>query len=208
MVLDRIPVLLAIDDFQALYNPKTSYRDPHFSAIRPYHLAIPRILLELASGKRFFQRGAVLGALTTTDTKFPVTPELREVLELPAGRPRSAYGKRSRVLEEYADGLLNLPVPEQFSVKEAAAVFETWMKDHALSAREYLPLFSLLLLMLPFGTAANDELFLSKYTESGGNPKAFVWQGILGTLEGASPEGVDDSVPWPQLREGRVALAL
>ncbi|KAF9070753.1 mitochondrial ribosomal death-associated protein 3-domain-containing protein [Rhodocollybia butyracea] len=186
----KIPILLAIDDFQALYTPKSSYRDPHFSAIRPYHLALPRILLELASGKRFFQRGAVLGALTTTDPKFPVTQELKEVLELPIGKPRSAYGRRSRVLEEYAEGCMNLPVPEQFSVKEAAAVFEMWMKDQALTA------------------PANDEVFLSKYTESGGNPKAFVWQGILGTLEGASPEDVDESVPWPQLREGRVPLAL
>lgn len=50
---NRRPVLLAIDDFQALYC-QTSYRDPHFVHIRPHHLSVPRLLLEYASGKRQF----------------------------------------------------------------------------------------------------------------------------------------------------------
>lgn len=59
----------------------------------------------------------------------------------------------------------------------------------------------------PFSSiAANDELFLSKYTESGGNPKAFVWQGILGTLEGAPPV-MDETATWPQIWEGRIQQA-
>ncbi|KIK63998.1 hypothetical protein GYMLUDRAFT_40216 [Collybiopsis luxurians FD-317 M1] len=181
----QIPVLLAVDDFQAVYNIKTSYRDPHFSAIRPFHLAIPRYLLEFASGKRSFQKGAVLGALTANDPAFPVPNELMDQLGLPGLQPRTAYSKRSKTLQEYAQGLKNLPVPEEFSLKEAAAVFEMWMSDNALTA------------------PANDELFLSKYTESGGRPRAFVWQGILGTLEGAPPV-VDEKTLWPQMREGRI----
>jgi small subunit ribosomal protein S29 len=31
--------------------------------------------------------------------------------------------------------------------------------------------------------AANDELFLAKYTESGGNARDFVWKGLLSTLQ-------------------------
>ncbi|KAJ4482989.1 mitochondrial ribosomal death-associated protein 3-domain-containing protein [Lentinula edodes] len=183
----KIPVLLAVDDFQAIYNQKTAYRDPHFSAIRPYHLAIPRLILEFASGKRSFPKGAVLGALTAMDPAFPVTNELMDELNLPGLHPRSPYSKRSKILQEYARGLMNLPVPEEFSPREAASVFETWMRDNALTA------------------PGNDELFLAKYTESAGNPKAFVWQGILGTLEGAAPV-VNQNTPWPQLREGRIGI--
>jgi small subunit ribosomal protein S29 len=54
-VFTRYPVLLAIDDFQALYC-RTSYKDPRFSAIKSYHLSMPRLLLEYAGGKRSFVR--------------------------------------------------------------------------------------------------------------------------------------------------------
>lgn len=52
-VITRYPVMLAIDDFQALYC-KTSYKDPQFSTIKSYHLSMPRLLLEYASGKKSF----------------------------------------------------------------------------------------------------------------------------------------------------------
>lgn len=51
----RLPVLLAIDDFQALYNLST-YRDPYFKMVKAYHLTLPRTLLEFASGKQSFVR--------------------------------------------------------------------------------------------------------------------------------------------------------
>ena len=54
---DRFPVLLAIDDFQALYC-QSLYRDPYFKAVESYHLTLPRTLLEFASGKQSFVRGA------------------------------------------------------------------------------------------------------------------------------------------------------
>ncbi|KAJ3905135.1 mitochondrial ribosomal death-associated protein 3-domain-containing protein [Lentinula edodes] len=175
----KIPVLLAIDDFQAIYNQKTAYRDPHFSAIRPYHFAILHFILEFASGKWSFPKGAVLGPLTAMDPAFPATNEPMDELGLPGLHPRSPY--------KYVRGLMNLPVPEEFSPGEAALVFETWMRDNALTA------------------LGNDELLLAKYTESAGNPKAFVWQRILATLEGAAPV-VNQNTLWPQLREGCIAV--
>ena len=53
--LNRYPVLFAVDGFQALYH-KTKYRDPHFTPINSYHLSIPRLIMEYASGKRSFVR--------------------------------------------------------------------------------------------------------------------------------------------------------
>jgi len=49
----RIPVLLAIDDFQALFT-RTAYKTPHFQTIRAWHLSMPRLLLEYASGRKAF----------------------------------------------------------------------------------------------------------------------------------------------------------
>ncbi len=44
---------------------------------------------------------------------------------------------------------------------------------------------------------ANDALFLSKYTDSNGNPRNFVWNGLLRSLEG-SPLVIDRRKPYPQ----------
>ena len=62
----RYPVLLAIDDFNALYC-KSTYRDPQFHRIKSYHLSVPRLLLEYASGKKSF-----VGAPTFLRTDFPL----------------------------------------------------------------------------------------------------------------------------------------
>lgn len=51
---------------QALYG-KTAYRDPHFQAIHPYHLSLPRMLMEFASGKRSFVCPAVLVIMSPTN---------------------------------------------------------------------------------------------------------------------------------------------
>ncbi|KAF9464923.1 mitochondrial ribosomal death-associated protein 3-domain-containing protein [Collybia nuda] len=163
-VQTKHPVLLAVDDFQALYC-KTAYRDPHFSAIRPYHLAIPRLILDFASGKRSFAKGAVLGAITKSDTNYTVPLELQDALGLPYEQFTSPYDKRSKTLIEYTKGLRSMPVPAQLSVPEAASLFEVWMKDKAIVPTDY------------------DEIFLAKYTESSGNARDFVWKGLLETLQ-------------------------
>jgi small subunit ribosomal protein S29 len=152
---NRHPVLFAVDDFQAIYC-KTAYRDPHFNPIRPYHLALPRLILDYASGKRSFVRhttsgyiyvarlseipflffsqakGAFLGAITSSDPNYKIPIELHDALDLPPEQFKSPYDRRSRVLVEYAEGLKSLRVPEKLSIKEAASLFEIWMKDKAL----------------------------------------------------------------------------
>ncbi|KAG5642823.1 hypothetical protein DXG03_002082 [Asterophora parasitica] len=158
------PVLFAVDDFQSLYC-RTAYRDPHFVPIRPYHLSVPRLILDFASGKRSFARGAFVGAVTSSDTVFKLPLELKDALGLPHEHFRTPYDKRSRTLIEYTSGLKALHVPEQLSVSEAASLFEVWKDDKALVS------------------TLHDEVFLSKYTESSGNARDFVWKGLLSTLE-------------------------
>lgn len=48
-----VPVLLAIDDLQALYGTSLC-RDPEFNHIRALHLSMPRQILEYASGNSAF----------------------------------------------------------------------------------------------------------------------------------------------------------
>ena len=45
----------------------------------------------------------------------------------------SPYIKRSTELISYAEGLTNIPVPEALGVSEAAALFDVWTKDKAIS---------------------------------------------------------------------------
>lgn len=171
-LIHRHPVLLAVDDFQALFN-RTSYRDPHFKPIASYHLSLPRLLLSYTSGRRSFTKGAIIGSLDSSDPQFPITPELRSSLEIgmygesDMGKPTALwpYAKHSRFLSEYAEGLRNIRVPSGLSVHEAGGVYEIWMKHKAL------------------GSKAHDELFMAKYVESAGNARDFVWKGLLGTLQ-------------------------
>ncbi|KAG6883662.1 hypothetical protein C0993_004871 [Termitomyces sp. T159_Od127] len=158
------PVLFAVDDFQALYC-RTAYRDPHFVPIRPYHLSLPRTIMEYAAGKKSFAKGAFVGAVTASDTQYKLPLELRDALALPHERFDSPYDKRSRPLVEYTAGLRALGVPEQLSVAEAASLYEVWKDDRALVS------------------SMHDEAFLSKYTESNGNPRDFVWKGLLATFD-------------------------
>ncbi|KAG5637829.1 hypothetical protein H0H81_003100 [Sphagnurus paluster] len=160
----KSPVLFAVDDFQALYC-RTAYRDPHFVPIRPHHLSLPRLILDFASGKRSFAKGAFVGAITNSDTVYKLPLELKDALELPHEHFRTPYDKRSRTLVEYTTGLKPIRVPDQLSVTEAASLFEVWKDDKALVSSMY------------------DEVFLSKYTESSGNARDFVWKGLLRTLE-------------------------
>jgi len=159
---DQFPVLLAVDGFQALYC-RSLYRNQHFQRIHSYHLSVPRLLLEYASGKRAFKRGAFVGAPTMNDTQFPLADELRQSLQADS-RPLNAYTKLTPGYIEYAEGLQTVSVPEKLTVAEAAAIFEVWGRDSALHSR------------------LNDELFLSKYSEASGNARNFVHGGLLASL--------------------------
>jgi small subunit ribosomal protein S29 len=127
----EFPVLLAIDDFQAIYC-KSKYRDAHFSAINPYHLSMPRLLLEFASGQRQFARGAVLGAVSTTNVEFRLPLELAEALGIPPVSDGGPYVKRSSTLQTYTKGLERVVVPDALTVQEAMEVFDLWSKDNAI----------------------------------------------------------------------------
>ncbi|KAF8493178.1 mitochondrial ribosomal death-associated protein 3-domain-containing protein [Russula emetica] len=160
----RVPVLLAIDDFQALFT-RTAYKTPHFQKIRAWHLSMPRLLLEYTSGQKSFARGAVVGALSLSDKTYGLSQELRHALGLQPWLRPSPYLKVAPEITAFTKGIQLVNVPEKLNVNEAASLFEVWNKNKS------------------FHIPGNDEHFMAKYTESGGNPRDFVWKGLLSTLQ-------------------------
>lgn len=79
-----------------------------------------------------------MGALNASDPAYNITLELSDALELEMTRPVAPwpYEKRSRFLLEYASGMKKVEVPAGLSVKEAASVFEIWMKQKVLASSE------------------------------------------------------------------------
>ncbi|KAF7326929.1 hypothetical protein MVEN_02586800 [Mycena venus] len=108
---EEFPVLIVIDDFQALCG-RSLYKDPRFKTIRPHHLSMPRLLLEYAGGRKKLARGLVLTALTRTDPQFPVPPQLADALRLGnefTKSPRSVGYRRSTQLAAYLEGEVEEP---------------------------------------------------------------------------------------------------
>ena len=145
--------MLAIDGLQALYS-KTEYRNQHYEHIKSYHLSLPRLLMEYASGKRIFvsyseflvflifsdnmkARGAVVGALAPSLSQYPIPPELKQALQLESPSP---YTKLNPGMLEYAQGLEAMQVPESLEYSEATSIFEIWARDRALHTSKYFRL--------------------------------------------------------------------
>ncbi|GAB1518251.1 hypothetical protein RhiTH_001310 [Rhizoctonia solani] len=157
------PVLLAIDDFQALFC-MSRYRDPQYQLIYSHHLSLPRLILEYASGKRILAKGAVVGALSSTDARFLAPLPLKEGLGIIEPGSVSPYEHRNKDVAFYASGVQGLSVPYKMQLSEAASMFDIWVKNNVLH------------------TPAKDSLFLSKYVEASGNPRELVKTGLLTTL--------------------------
>jgi len=160
----QYPVLLAIDDFQALYGP-SHHKDPRFRNIESCHLSIPRTILEFAGGMKTLRRGALLGALSLSDTTFRLPLVLREALKIPWDKFEGPYARRNAEYKDYyCQGLQTINLPDQMTVDEASGIFEMWSKDKALHS------------------PMSDRTFLGAYSHSSGNPREFVWKGLLSAL--------------------------
>jgi len=111
----------------------------------------------------------VLDAVTLSDPFFPISLDIKDVLNITdqAKQPvvEEEYMKRSVALKEYLKDMTSIEVLNQLSVTEAVGLFKIWMKQRTLAS------------------SLHDEIFMSKYVESVGNPHNFVWKGLLRTLQ-------------------------
>ncbi|KAG8691658.1 Class II abasic (AP) endonuclease [Ceratobasidium sp. 423] len=199
---NKHPILLAIDDFQALFC-MSRYRDPQYQLIFAHHLSLPKMILEYAVGKRVLAGGAVVGALSNTDPRFLAPLPLKEALGMVQPETASPYDRRNKDVAFYASGIKSLPVPSKMQLGEAASMFDVWVKNNALH------------------TPAKDSLFLSKwYTlktceemlkELGADIVCFQEMKIsrqLLTKTLAVPENYDAVMSFPQSRNGYSGVAV
>ncbi|KAG9102520.1 Class II abasic (AP) endonuclease [Ceratobasidium sp. 370] len=201
----KYPVLIAIDDFQALFC-MSKYRDPQYELIFAHHLALTRVILEYASGKRTLAKGAVLGATSSTNSRFLEPLPLKEALGIIPLGTVSPYERRNKNIVAYASGLNGLPVPSKMRIDEAASMFDVWIQNNALH------------------TPPSDALFLSKYTEASGNPRDMEMLKELNadilcfqemkisrqllTAPFAVPEGYDAVMSFPRNKGGYSGVAV
>ncbi|GAA5876703.1 hypothetical protein JCM3774_005920 [Rhodotorula dairenensis] len=157
------PVLLAIDHAQSLFSI-TSYTDPSYERLHPYHLVVPRMLLDFAAGQRNFSQGAVV--LAPSSRYLASSPALSDFLRSnePERHPdplASVYDRAG--VPEYStyaailnSGLKPFPVPHRLSRKEAVGIVDlvrSWR-----GARE----------------AVDDTSFLERLVATDGNPRLFM----------------------------------
>jgi len=79
-------------------------------------------------------KGAVLGALSVSQTLNPVPIELSDALELEDMHafPISPFLKRNKDMLTYTEGLNKLVVPEKLTLEEATGMFEVWKGRNAI----------------------------------------------------------------------------
>lgn len=148
----QFPVLLAIDDIQAIFS-ESHYRAPDYSKIQSYQLSTPRLILDFMSGTKSFKKGAVITSISDSDTQFLPPNELLMGIGAPTRSQVHAYSKLDETALAYAkSGLQRIDVPFGMSGPEAAAMFELWSRK---------------------GWASNgsDEVFLSGWNAAAGNPR-------------------------------------
>jgi hypothetical protein len=109
--------------------------------------------------------------------------KFRDALKLDYDHPMSPYDKCSPVLLECAQGLKALPVPEKLILQEASSLMSIWKNENVLVGCKLFHLFIEIRWNWATCVSANyDEQLLAKYTESGGNPRDFVWKGMLSSF--------------------------
>ncbi|KZV98788.1 hypothetical protein EXIGLDRAFT_763256 [Exidia glandulosa HHB12029] len=161
------PVLIAVDEVQALYSTSW-YKDPYFKDIEACHLSVPRLLLEFASGRKELQRGAFLGAYTTTNTHFPLPLVLLEAADAELEKPAGPWDPRPEHLKAYISKDLkgfHLHNRGAISDKEAIGMYELWQLAQAVPASN------------------TERTFMNAYMSSSGNPRAFIMDGLLRAME-------------------------
>ncbi|GAA5982282.1 hypothetical protein JCM10908_004813 [Rhodotorula pacifica] len=159
----QYPVLLAIDHAQSLFS-MTAYTDPSYERLHPYHLVVPRMLLDFTAGQRNFTRGAVI--LSPSSRYLASSPPLSDFLSFnsPTSRPDSLSSAYDRAdIPEYStyasilkSGVKVYPVPDRLSRKEAMGIVS--LVKGWRGARD----------------AVDDSSFLERLVATDGNPRLFM----------------------------------
>ncbi|KAM0787467.1 hypothetical protein ACM66B_003544 [Microbotryomycetes sp. NB124-2] len=147
------PVLLAVDDAQGLF-ATSQYVDPSYQAVETFQLAVPRLLLEFASGSQSFNAGAVVFSDSVLSPRKSIA--VRRFLGDSRPQSTSPYTEKGASLDVYSQavsGFRKQEVPARMSRTEAVGLVELiggWRGN-----RE----------------AVSDALFLERLVATDGNPR-------------------------------------
>lgn len=87
-------------------------------------------------------RGAVIGAISTTELAYSAPIEVQDALGLTDGTSASVWMRRDPDLVGYTAGLVPFPVPPAFNVHEAATAMEVWHHNEGLHTGMLVPTWS------------------------------------------------------------------
>ena len=120
----RTPVLLAVDEAQALFM-RSNYRSPHFDLLESYALSLPRLLLDYVSGRKSFDRGAVLTAISLSTPQHAPPKEIYAAIPELANAPIvTPYDKVDAHHVEAARGLEVFSVGDRLDLQEARGILD------------------------------------------------------------------------------------
>ncbi|CAG8579878.1 579_t:CDS:10 [Paraglomus brasilianum] len=156
-VLDKIdkssmPVLLAIDEINALY-ATTEFTSPDHTLLEPGNLFLPRTLLEYISGQKKFRNGAVIGA-TSLVHKPTLSYALDAALHLTEVSP---WKQVSPEIARYINKEVKSYRISEYSKNEAKALLDFYIRNNVVHE-----------------DAPTDESFTKKYMLSNGNARKFL----------------------------------
>ena len=160
------PVLIAVDDAQALFRT-TLYKDPDFVSLESFELGLPRALLSLITSSTI-KRGAFISALSTTHTEFPSPPELRIALS-----EKSSPDGTAKLMTQAINAYTKLTAQHLAHAREVVKKADVVNTSKPLTKGEAAEIFKQLKEERRHWSAVNDELFLEKLVESGGNARLF-----------------------------------
>lgn len=121
---DSTPVLLAVDEAQALFM-RSNYRSPQFDLLESYALSLPRLLLDYVSGRKSFDRGAVLTAISLSTPQHAPPKEIYAAIPELANAPVvTPYDKVDAHHVEAAKGLEVFSVGDRLDLQEARGILD------------------------------------------------------------------------------------
>ncbi|PKI85758.1 Rsm23p [Malassezia vespertilionis] len=185
----EVPVLVAIDDVQALFAP-SQYRDADFTQLQSYELAVPRSLLSLfLTSKKGIQRGALLATVGMAHSEYPAPAPLLAAVRAASSR-RDAAVPWARILQTFSSPTsptrveephAYTPMDAQHLQNATDAHFAPLDVGARLTRAEASSLLDLMRREQVLWSPPNDELFVSKLMESNGNICVFErsWRATL-----------------------------
>jgi small subunit ribosomal protein S29 len=137
LVVSRFPVLISVDHVQAYFRP-SEYLTPELHKLESYHLSVPRLFLDIISGRTPIHRGLTILAASPLDTHYRISPELLHGIGLQTNEhllgefgtfSKENYpGDPNKQLQmnhvENARAIELVKVPEGFTVEEARGLWE------------------------------------------------------------------------------------